>query len=135
MTNSITISGAIIADPELRFLDSGAALTELTVSVVTGKKKDGEQYAPSALVNVTCWNSDYTKLAENVAESYRKGDRVLVVGKIVEDRWEDKDTGAKRSKLKVTAFEVAADTSYAVVKVAKNERTDARSTNQSEPSF
>ena len=124
MSNQVIISGSIVRDPELHFTNNGNAVTNFTVRVVTGQKRDNEEYAPSAFVDVACWNtSSGGKLAENVAESFRDKDRVIVVGKLIQDEWEDKDTGAKRTKLKILAFEVAADTSYAIVSVQSNERS------------
>ena len=124
MTNSVILSGSIVREPELHFISNGNAVTNFTVRVVTGKKREEfDDFAPSAFVDVACWNtSNGGKLAENVAESFHDKDRVVVVGKLIADEWEDKDTGAKRTKLKVLAFEVAADTSYATVSVKSNER-------------
>jgi single-strand DNA-binding protein len=124
MSNQVIISGSLVRDPELKFTNNGNAVTNFTVRVITGQKRDGDEYAPSAFVDVACWNtSSGGKLAENVAESFRDKDRVVVVGKLIQDEWEDKETGAKRTKIKVLAFEVAADTSYATVSVKSNERS------------
>ena len=123
MSNSVVISGALVRDPELHFTQQGAAVTNFTVRVVTGKKREGDEYAPSAFIDCAVWNGDNSTQAENVAESFRDKDRVIVVGKLIQDEWEDKDTGAKRTKLKILAFEVAADTSYATVSVDSNERS------------
>ena len=57
-----------------------------------------------------------------MAESFRDKDRVVVIGKLIQDEWIDKQTGDKRTKLKVLAYEVAADTAYAVVEVQQDER-------------
>lgn len=142
MSNQILISGTVVRDPELKFTNNGNAVTNLTVRVITGQKRDGDEYAPSAFVDVACWNtSTGGKLAENVAESVKDKDRVVIVGKLIQDEWEDKERGVKRTKLKVLAFEVSADLSYATVRIDHNERSGGRQQGnntprqQNEPSF
>ena len=122
MSNSVQISGALVKAPELHFTERGSAVTNFTVRLVTGKKRDGEEYAPTAFIDCAIWNGDHNKQAENVAESFRDKDRVVVIGKLIQDEWIDKETGDKRTKLKVLAYEVAADTAYAVVEVQQDER-------------
>jgi single-strand DNA-binding protein len=95
--NSVTIAGNLGDDPELRFTPTGLAVAQFSVAVYGGKDK------PSDWFDVTCWE----KLAENVAESCVKGGRVTVYGRITQDRWEDKETGQKRSKVKIVADDVA----------------------------
>ena len=134
MSNQVLISGSVVRDPELKFTNNGNAVTNFTIRVITGQKRDGDEYAPSAFVDVACWNtSTGGKLAENVAESIRDKDRVVVVGKLIQDEWEDKESGAKRTKLKVLAFEVSADLSYATVRVDQNERSGGRQSTQQKP--
>jgi single-strand DNA-binding protein len=118
MSNNITISGSLTGEPELKFTKAGKALCSFSVRVVTGKKQEGEEFPPAAFFDVTAWE----KLAENVAESLQKGDRVIVSGRITQNNWEDKE-GNKRSKLQIQASEVGADLSYAVVTVEQNERS------------
>ena len=122
MSNSVQISGALVKAPELHFTERGSAVTNFTVRLVTGKKRDGEEYAPTAFIDCAIWNGDHNKQAENVAESFRDKDRVVVIGELIQDEWTDKQTGDKRTKLKVLAYEVAADTAYAVVEVQQDER-------------
>ena len=140
MSNQVILSGSVVRDPELHFTNNGNAVTNFTIRVVTGKKReDSDDFAPSAFVDVACWNtSSGGKLAENVAESIRDKDRVVVVGKLIQDEWEDKESGAKRTKLKVLAFEVSADLLYSTVDIRQNERSGGRQAparSQNEPSF
>ena len=123
MANQAIISGSITSEPELRFLNNGKAVCNFSMRLVTGAKKDSADYAPSMFLDVTAWE----KLGENVAESLKKGDRVVVTGKLTQDEWDDKDTGQKRTKVKVVAFEVAADLSYATAAVNQNERSNGAS--------
>ncbi len=129
MANQVVISGGITSEPELRYLNSGKAVCNFSIRVVTGKKQDGQEYAPSMFLDITAWE----KLGENVAESLHKGDRVVVTGKLSEDEWEDKETGQKRRKTKIIAFEVAADLSYATASVNNNERASGGSSRAASP--
>jgi single-strand DNA-binding protein len=117
MPNSISLTGNVSQDPELRFTPGGQAVCTFSVAD-NYKRKEKDDIV--VFVQVTCWN----QLAENVAESIRKGTRVTVTGRFQFDQWEDKDSGAKRSKLSMTAFTVAPDLSWATAEVTKNEKKE-----------
>ena len=87
----------------------------IRVAIPQGKDKD------SAWVEVTCWDT----LADNVMESVTKGDRISVQGRITEDKWEDKNTGDKRSKVKIIADDVALSLKYATGSAQRAERSDS----------
>ena len=96
------MDGRLTADPELRFTPSGAAVCDFTVAgndrrrnKQTNEWEDG----PATFLRCSAWND----MAENIAESLRKGDEVLVTGRIAQREWE-KD-GIKR-----TTHEVSVDT-------------------------
>lgn len=126
MSDTVIFSGRVQEDPELKFTPSGQALANFTLIVTTGNKREGDQYAPTAFLDVTAWNGKNSQLAENVVESLHKGDRAIVTGKLVLNEWENKE-GEKRSKLVVTAYEVGVDLTYATVQVTQNERTGRKS--------
>jgi single-strand DNA-binding protein len=69
--------------------------------------------------DVTCWRD----LAEHVAESVGKGNRVVVYGRLDQNTWETKD-GDKRSKVRIVADEVAASLRWATANVERAQRTD-----------
>lgn len=96
--NHVSIMGNLVRDPELKFLSSGTAVCELSIAMnKKWKDNSGNQKEKAIFVDVTCW----AKTAE-IAEKYlKKGRKVLIEGEIDQDQWEDKNTGAKRSKLKV----------------------------------
>jgi single-strand DNA-binding protein len=81
------------------------AVSERSKNQQTGEWEDGE---PSYF-DVTC----FRLLAESVAESVSKGQRVVVAGKLRQSRWEDKTSGAARSKVEVIADEVGTSVLYA----------------------
>lgn len=97
----IQIQGNLTADPELRFVPSGAAVAQFSVASTprsfnkqTQEWEDGE----TVFLRASMWR----ELAEGAAETLRKGDPVVVIGKL-RQRSFDKD-GEKR-----TVFEIDAD--------------------------
>lgn len=103
MATPVTLSGNLVADPELRFTAKGDAVANFTIAVNERVRegtewKDGE---PSYF-DVTVWR----KLAEAIVEQVGKGTGVLVTGKMRIEAFEGKD-GTKRRKPVVTADEVA----------------------------
>lgn len=94
------IAGNLTRDPELRHTPSGVAVCE--VSVATNRKytdKDGQEQEEATFVEVTLWN----KTAEAMGKYGSRGRAVCFEGRLKLDKWEDKETGAKRSKLRVVA--------------------------------
>jgi single-strand DNA-binding protein len=120
MRNSteINFAGNLTDAPELAFAQSGTALARFTVAVnprtfdqASGKWIDGEP----AFHRVTAFG----KLAENIAESFVKGDRVMVFGRLEFRTWEDRETKEKRSAWQVNADEVGASVAWATVKTTR----------------
>lgn len=118
---TITITGNLTADPELRFTPGGAALAKFTVAATprqfdkaTGQFKDGEP------LFMTC--SAWRDLAENVAESLTKGARVVVTGRLKLSRWETPE-GEKRQAFQLDVDDIGASLRYATAKVSKLNRT------------
>lgn len=111
--NTITVVGNLARDPELKFTGSGTAVVSGTVAVYAGKDTQGNE-KPAHFVDFTVWDNNG---AQNVADSFRKGDRVIVIGSIKQDRWE-KD-GQKRSKLSITAEEVGGSARWANVSISR----------------
>ena len=101
--NKVLLIGNVTRDPELRYIQSGTAVLDLGVAVNRRvKKSDGSWGDEAAFIDVTVWG----KQAENCAEYLSKGRPVFVEGHLKFDQWEDKKTGDKRSKLRVTAENV-----------------------------
>lgn len=112
---TLTIAGNLAADPELKFTNSGKAVASFTVmSSKSVKKEDGTWDSTDVTAwSVKCWN----RLAENVCETLFKGMSVIVQGTAAQVSWDDKNTGQRRSKIEVTAFNVGVDLKRHVVKV------------------
>jgi single-strand DNA-binding protein len=117
---TVTVTGNITRDPELRFTTSGKAVANFGVAVNRLIGKPGEERKEEvSFFDISCWDS----LASNVAE-LSKGDRVVVTGRLQQRSWET-DEGDKRSKVEIVAEEVGASLRWATVEISKNaKRTD-----------
>lgn len=120
MTTTITTEGNLSRDPVLRFTATGKAVTNLDVAVNDRVKNDAGEYvdAGTTYYRVAVWNG----LAENVAESVHKGDRVLLTGRLVRNEWTDNE-GAKRVQMTVQADIVAVSLRFATAQVTEATRT------------
>lgn len=105
--SNITITGNVVADPELRTTANGKSVASFTVVTSKSvKQTDGTwENTDTTFWDVKCWG----KTAENVVNSVTKGASVIVVGSAIQENWEDKNTGQKRSKIAITAWNVGVD--------------------------
>ncbi len=118
--NTVTLSGNLTRDPELKFLDSGAAVASFGVAVNRRwQDQQGEWQEEAHFFDVTAWRD----LAENIASTLVQGDRVIIEGRLQFRSWENTE-GEKRSKVEVVADEVGASLRWATANVTKNERKD-----------
>lgn len=116
----ITIVGNLTAEPELRFTPSGASVASFTVASTprfldraTNEWKDGD----ALFLRCSVWRT----VAENVAESLHRGDRVVVVGRLKQRSFETKE-GEKRTVVEVDVDEVGPSLRYATARVNKASR-------------
>lgn len=94
--NRVILIGNLTRDPELRYIPSGTAVTEIGLAVNERRKgPNGEKIEDVNFIDVTLWG----RTAEIVCEYFGKGKPILVEGRLKQDRWE-KD-GQKHSKVKV----------------------------------
>jgi single-strand DNA-binding protein len=117
--NNVTIVGNITRDPELRFTPSGQATASFGVAVNRRwqNRQTQEWEEAVSFFDVVCWG----QLAENTAQSLARGSRVVVAGRLDQRSWENNE-GEKRSKIEITADEIAPSLRWATVEVTKNER-------------
>lgn len=97
--NRVVITGRLGRDPEVRYIQSGTAVCQLNVAVGSSwfDKQTNQRKEKTAWVDVTCWG----KTAELAGEYLSKGREVGIDGRLEMDEWTDKESGQKRSKLKV----------------------------------
>ena len=89
--NLVILSGRMARDPELRYTSGGKAYANFTLAVQ--KTRDEAEF-----IDCIVWE----KTAETIAEYFRKGNRILINGKIVTSTYES--NGEKRKSVKVQAF-------------------------------
>ncbi|WP_411828025.1 single-stranded DNA-binding protein [Luteolibacter sp. AS25] len=98
--NKVMIMGNLTRDPELRHTPKGTAVADLGVAVNRRVQDGGGGWKDeTTFVDVTVWGST----AENANKYLSKGRGVFIEGRLQMDVWDDKNTGEKRSKLKVVA--------------------------------
>jgi len=100
--NKVILVGNIVSDPEVKYLSSGMAHVSISLALNSVRGKGAQKKEHVDYIDVAI----YDKLAENVAKYRKKGDPILVDGKLAQQRWEDKATGQKRSKVGVIAWSV-----------------------------
>ena len=94
--NRVILVGNLTRDPELRYIPSGTAVTDIGLAVNSRRKNaNGEWVDETTFVDVTLW----ARQAEVAGEYLSKGSPVLIEGRLKLDQWEQE--GQKRSKLKV----------------------------------
>jgi single-strand DNA-binding protein len=93
--NRVILVGNLTRDPELRYIPSGTAVSDITVAVNERIKRNDQWVEEAVFVDVTLWG----RTAEVANEYLKKGAPVLIEGRLRQDRWE-KD-GQKHSKLRV----------------------------------
>ncbi len=96
--NKVILVGNCTRDPEVRYTPKGTAVTDLGLAMNRYYSSDGgEKREETTFVDVTLWG----RQAEVAAEYLKKGRPVYIEGRLQMDSWEDKNSGQKRSKLKV----------------------------------
>jgi single-strand DNA-binding protein len=95
--NRVILLGNLTRDPELRYIQSGTAVTDIGLAVNDRRKNaNGEWIDEPTFVDITLWG----RTAEVASEYLTKGSPVLIEGRLKYDAWETPE-GQKRSKLKV----------------------------------
>jgi single-strand DNA-binding protein len=117
--NTVSIVGNLTREPELRFTPSGQATATFGIAVnrTWTDRQSQERRESTSFFDVVCWGT----LAENAATSLARGTRVVVTGRLDQRSWESQE-GERRSKVEITAEEIAPSLRWATVHVTKNER-------------
>jgi single-strand DNA-binding protein len=96
--NRVLLIGNLTRDPELRYTPKGTAVTDFGLAVSRiYSGEDGEKKEETTFVDVTLW----ARLAEIAGQYLKKGRPVFIEGRLQLDTWDDKQTGQKRSRLRV----------------------------------
>jgi single-strand DNA-binding protein len=96
--NKVILLGNLTRDPEIRYTPKGSAVCDLGLAVNRQYTlENGEKREEVTYVDVVLW----ARLAEIAAEYLKKGRPVFIEGRLQLDTWDDKQSGQKRSKLRV----------------------------------
>ena len=119
----ITVIGNLTADPELRWTQSGAAVADFTVASTprtydrnAGEWRDGD----TLFMRCSVWR----ETAENVAESLRKGMRVIVQGRLTQRSY-DTQQGERRTVVELQVDEIGPSLRRARAQVTRNQAQPA----------
>ncbi len=96
--NRVVLAGNLVRDPELRFTHNGVPVCSFSIAVNRVRSTKSEVVD---FFNVSAWR----ELGETVANYKKKGDPILVEGRLQYRSWESQD-GAKRSAVDVVADRV-----------------------------
>jgi single-strand DNA-binding protein len=104
MVNKVILIGNLGKDPEVRYTSGGQAVANLRIATSRSwtDKQSGQKKEETEWHDVEVWG----KQAEQVGEYLSKGRQVYVEGRLKTDKWQDKQSGQERSRVKVVADSV-----------------------------
>jgi single-strand DNA-binding protein len=115
--STVTLTGNLTGDPDLRFTASGTPVVSFTVASTprmfdraSGEWKDGD----ALFIRCNLWR----KPAENVAETLTRGSRVILSGRLKQRSYETRD-GEKRTVYEVEVDEIGASLRYATARITR----------------
>lgn len=124
----ITVVGNLVADPDLRFTQSGQAVASMRLaSTPRTKDKNTQEWTDGTTLwlGVTAWR----QMAENCAESLRKGMSVIVVGRLQQRDYTTRE-GEKRSSYEIQADSIGPNLERATATVNKISRSNGQAGGQ-----
>ncbi len=130
MSNHLTLTGNVVREPEVRFTPSGN--TRLVMPVATNRrftaKGSDTPTEVTSFFTVIVWG----QLAEHVAESIQKGDRVTVNGRVEQRTWFDEQEQRHQS-FEIVADDVAASLRFRTAKIDRPARVAAVADGETSP--
>ncbi|WKD60025.1 single-stranded DNA-binding protein [Corynebacterium caspium] len=117
---TITVVGNIVNDPELRFTPNGAAVANFRIASTPRRfNRETNQWEDGEALFLTC--NVWRQAAENVAESLSKGMRAIVVGRLRQRSYQNRE-GESRTVYEIEVDEVGPALKYATAQVNRNPR-------------
>ncbi len=97
--NQVTVAGHLLRAPEMKVLGSGMKVTECAIAVnnPSKNKKTGEWESNPAFIDIVIFGDPAERFAQNLG----KGSGVVLFARLAMDKWDDKQTGKQRTKLKL----------------------------------
>lgn len=112
-----TIVGNLTA-VELRFTPGGVAIAKFSIAATPRVlNKDTGEWGDGTPLFMPC--TAWRDLADHIGESLEKGHRVIAQGRLRQEEWQDKDTGAKRSRVTMEVDEIGPSLRFAFAKPTK----------------
>ncbi|HYS79568.1 MAG TPA: single-stranded DNA-binding protein [Anaeromyxobacteraceae bacterium] len=104
MVNKVILIGNLGKDPEVRYTAGGQAVASLRIATSRSwtDKTSGQRKEETEWHDVEVWG----KQAEQCGEYLSKGRQVYCEGRLKTDKWQDKQSGQDRYKVKVVAESV-----------------------------
>src|ERR1700758_2966963 len=97
--NSVMLMGNLTRDPEIKYITKGKAIANFGIAVNRNYSTEGgEKREEVTFIDLEAFG----RTAEIIGEYFKKGAPIFVEGRLKLDQWDDKQTGEKRSKLKVS---------------------------------
>jgi len=118
--NTVTLTGNLTKDPELRYTTGGRGVASFGLAVNRRYQVNGEWQEQVSFFNVVAW----ADLGENAAASLHKGNRVMVTGRL-EQRSYDTREGEKRNITEVIADDLGPSLRWAQAQVERISRDSA----------
>ena len=101
--NKVLLMGNLTRNPEIRYTPGGSAVCEFGMAMNRRfMQANGQEKDETCFVDITVWG----KQAESSSRFLQKGSSVFVEGRLVYDQWTEKETGNKRSRLRIYAERV-----------------------------
>jgi len=101
--NKVILLGNLTRDPELRHTPQGTAVCSFGLAVNRRfSSASGEAREDTCFVDIDVWS----RQAESCANYLRKGSPALIDGRLRMDQWDDRETGKRRTRLRVQADRV-----------------------------
>lgn len=99
--NLALIEGRLVSDPEIRYTQGGTALCKFSIANNYAYYRDNELQKEVNFFDVTTWS----KLAEQCNEYLKKGRRVIVNGRLRQNRWQDEE-GTNHARIDIIGTQV-----------------------------
>ena len=120
---SITFTGNLTTDPELRFTPTGKPVALLRLASTPRRRDDAGGWSDgnTTFLDAEVWGAT----AENASESLSKGSRVLLTGRIRTDVWTPTDgeyAGKEQRRIRVVVDELAVSIRYAAARTIRPDR-------------
>ena len=122
LQTTIAFEGNIAADLDVSFTPSGKQIVRFPVLVNRRRRNpDTNEWEDDEPTRHAC--TAFGALGEHIADSLGKGDRALIVGNVVTDSWNDKDTNEKRTAQRILVDAAGPSLRWATAAVRKAHRT------------